>query len=459
MITPQTDRRELGRALFRLTWPMLFGVAALLGFQLVDSAFVGQLGVAPLAALGFTVPVQQLIIGLQVGLGIATTALVSKALGAKRLDKARELSGLVVAAGTGAITILCLSLWWLRTPLLSLLGAEAALLPVISGFWLPWLFSAWLGAVLYFGYSIARANGNTRLPGMLMALTSLINLALDPLFIFVFDWGLPGAAWATVVAFGTGIAIVFPRIIRRGWMTARFRDVQPREGLAELGRISGPASVSQLLPPVSAMLATALVAAFGSTAVAAWGLGTRMEFFSIVVVLALTMSLPPMLGRYLGAGQLDEVRLLIRIAVRFTLLWQAGIAVAWMLLSGVLADLLSDDPAVADRVREYLLKVPLSYGGLGVCMLMVSVCNALGMPLRALTISALRLFVCYLPALWIGSQLAGLSGLFTAALIGNVAAGFVGWRLYRAGLKHVSGQSPDRPTGQEWDNRSDDKTG
>lgn len=431
------EQRQLGRDLFRLTWPMLFGVATLLGFQLVDSAFVGQLGVQPLAALGFTVPVQQLIIGLQVGLGIATTALVSRALGAKRQNKARELSGLVLVTGTAAITLLCLLLWALRAPLLRLLGAENSLLPVISAFWLPWLFSAWLGAVLYFGYSIARANGNTRLPGMLMALTSLINLAFDPLFIFVFGWGLPGAAWATVLAFGTGIAIVFPRLVSRGWITLHFRDLELRAGLTELGKISGPAAVSQLLPPLSAMFATALVAAFGSTAVAAWGLGTRMEFFSIVVVLALTMSLPPMVGRHLGAGQLDEVRLLVRIALRFILLWQAGIAVAWMLLSGNLASLLAEDPAVAERVREYLLKVPLSYGGLGVCMLMVSVCNALGLPLRALTISALRLFACYLPALWVGAQLAGLSGLFAGALIGNIAAGLVGWHLYRTGMKHV----------------------
>jgi putative MATE family efflux protein len=427
--------QQLRQTLFRLTWPMLFGVASLLGFQLVDSAFVGQLGVSPLAALGFTVPVQQLIIGLQVGLGIATTALISRALGADRCERARELAGLVLTAGTLAITCLCLALWWLREPLLELLGAEPGLMPLISRYWLPWLFSAWLGAVLYFGYSIARANGNTRLPGMLMALTSLINLALDPLFIFVFGWGLPGAAWATVAAFGTGIAVIYPRLLSRHWISGRFRTLRPSAALAELGRVSGPAMVSQLLPPLSAMLATVLVAAFGSAAVAAWGLGTRMEFFSIVVVLALTMSLPPMLGRFLGAGRLDEARMLVRIAVRFTLLWQGAIAVLWMIFSGALAGLLTDDAAVAERVRDYLLKVPLSYGGLGVCMLMVSVCNALGQPLRALLISALRLFVCYLPALWVGAQLAGLSGVFTAALVGNLAAGLVGWQLYRRGMQ------------------------
>lgn len=432
--------RKLAQSLFHSTLPMLFGVASLLGFQLMDSAFVGQLGVSPLAALGFTVPVQQLIIGLQVGLGIATTALISRALGGERVERARELAGLVLMAGTLAISLLCLALWALRMPLLSLLGAEPSLMPLISQFWLPWLFSAWLGAVLYFGYSIARANGNMKLPGLLMALTSFINLALDPLFIFVFDWGLPGAAWATVVAFATGIAIVYPRLLAHGWISPRFRTLEPGPALAELGSVSGPAAVSQLLPPLSAMAATALVATFGSAAVGAWGLGTRMEFFSIVVVLALTMSLPPMVGRYLGAGKIDEIKTLVRIAVHFTLLWQSGIALLWMLFSSPLAALLTEDVVVADLVHGYLVTVPLSYGGLGVCMLMVSVCNALGQPLRALLISALRLFACYLPALWLGAHLGGLTGVFTAALIGNIAAGLAGWQLYRRGMEKLEAQ-------------------
>ena len=72
------ESASLPRQLFIMTWPMLFGVLSLMTFQLADSAFIGQLGRDPLAALGFTLPMQQLIIGLQVGLGIATTAIISR---------------------------------------------------------------------------------------------------------------------------------------------------------------------------------------------------------------------------------------------------------------------------------------------------------------------------------------------------------------------------------------------
>ncbi|QIT54679.1 MATE family efflux transporter [Aquisalimonas sp. 2447] len=435
MTTEDLTRNGLGRTLFSMTWPMLFGVVSLLGFQLVDSAFIGQLGVEPLAALGFTLPMQQLIIGFQVGLGIATTAVISRTLGNGDAERARRLGGLVVISGSLAVALLCGLLWLVRAPVVTSIGADAELLPLISTFWVPWLLSAWCGAVLYFGYSVMRAHGDTRSPGLWMVVTSLINLVLDPLYIFVFGWGLPGAAWATVTAFTVGILAIYPALLRRRLFHFDLLSINPLPALRQIAGITGPAMVSQLMPPVSAMLATALVAGFGSSAVAAWGLGTRLEFFSIVVVLALTMSLPPMVGRFLGAGELHHVRTVVRIAVRFVLVWQLAIALLWLALSGVLSRLLTQDESVAATLQDYLLRVPLSYGALGVCMIMVSVCNALGLPLRALAISLVRLFLCYLPMLWLGAWMFGLTGVFTGALLGNLAAGTASWLLYRHGMR------------------------
>lgn len=430
----------LGRMLFRQTWPMIFGVLALLGFQLVDAAFITRLGVDPLAALGFTVPVMQLVIGVQVGIGIATTALIARARGAGETLRANRLGGLVVVAGAVVVALLCLALWFGRAPLLRALGADPALLPLVTRYWLAWLPSAWLGAVLYFGYSVCRAHGSMRLPGLVMVGTSVVNLVLDPLFIFTFGWGLPGAALATVVAFGCGIAVVYPQLRQRGWLRFDLAELPPLAGLRGLAGIAGPAMVSQLLPPLSGALATALAAGFGSAAVGAWGFGMRVEFFSIVAVLGLTMSLPPLVSHYLGAGDLATVRALVRLALRFVLAWQLAMAVIWLLAGGPMAALLADAGAVRGLLQDYLGLVPLSYPGLGVCILLVSVCNALGMPARALVISALRLFACYLPALWLGSRLLGVQGLFLGAVAGNLAAGLVAWHLYRAGLGRAHGE-------------------
>lgn len=437
MSSKTQNQPSLARQLFTMTWPMLFGVLSLMTFQLVDSAFIGQLGRDPLAALGFTLPMQQLIIGLQVGLGIATTAIISRTLGAGEQARAERLGGLVVAVGAAMVLALCILLWLLQAPFMKLLGADTTLLPMIRSYWVPWLLSAWTGAMLYFGYSICRSHGDTKLPGYMMVATSIANIALDPLYIFVFDWGLPGAAWATVTAFGAGCLVVYPRLLKRGWLRFDIAELALVKALKQLTGIMAPAMVSQLMPPLAAMFATAMVAGFGSAAVAAWGLGTRLEFFSLVVVLALTMSLPPMIGRALGAGDIHTIQKLIRLAVRFVVIWQFSLGLIWLAGSGLVAELFSSDRIVREILGEYLIRVPLSYSGLGVCMMMVSVCNALGLAMRGLLISVLRLFLCFLPALWLGAELAGLTGLMTGALVGNLLAGVMAYRLYRQGMRQL----------------------
>src|SRR5690554_5125530 len=131
--------QSLPRALFSMTWPMLFGVVAIMSFQLVDSIFISMLGMQPLAALGFTLPMQQLLIGVQVGIGIAATALISRAIGAGSPTRAKHMGGLVVLTGCCVTFLLCALIWLLRIPLLTALGASAELLPYIEDYWLPWL--------------------------------------------------------------------------------------------------------------------------------------------------------------------------------------------------------------------------------------------------------------------------------------------------------------------------------
>ncbi len=429
--------QSLPRALFSMTWPMLFGVVALMSFQLVDSIFISMLGMQPLAALGFSLPLQQLLIGVQIGIGIAATALISRAIGAGKTERAKYLGGLIVITGCCVSFILCASIWLLRMPLLNALGAGAELLPYTESYWLPWLSSAWLGAFLYFSNSISRANGDTRLPGLMMVVTSVLNMLLDPLFIFTFRLGLPGAAYATIVACLIGATIMYSRILKRRWLAFDPSKLPIIPALRDIAKTSAPAMLSQLMPGTASLVATRLVAGFGGSAIAAWTLGSRLELFSIVIVLSLTMALPPMIGRLFGSKQLQRVHSLVLIAVRFVIALQLAIALFWMASRGLIAPALAPDQDSEMYLLSYMLWVPISYAALGVCMLMVSVCNALGMPMRAVWISTLRLFACYLPALWLGASIADMSGLYIGVLLGNVAAGLLAWNLYKKGLLHI----------------------
>ncbi|EGR0057031.1 TPA: MATE family efflux transporter [Vibrio vulnificus] len=433
-----TSNTSLARQLFTMTWPMLFGVLSLMSFQLVDSAFIGQLGILPLAAQGFTLPLQMVIIGIQVGLGIATTAVISKALGAEKLQYARQLAGFILLIGAVGVALVCVIIWFLRHVILSLLGAPESVYAVIDAYWPYWLISAWVGAMLYFFYSICRSNGNTMLPGTMMMLTSGLNLVLDPLFIFTFDLGINGAALATIVAFGIGIMIVAPKVHRHSWVSFDRHDLDVVNSVKAVGHIMGPAMISQLLPPLSSMLATKLIAGFGTAAIASWALGSRFEFFTLVSVLALTMSMPPMIGRLLGAKNFADIRSLVSIACRFILFFQTSLAIISLLVSAWLSSLMTSDHQVEEILNLHLTIIPISLGALGICMLMVSICNALGRSYTALRISALRLFAFFLPALWLGAELGGIQGLFVGAAIGNVLAGLVAWLTYRSAINQLA---------------------
>lgn len=430
--------REMGRALWQHTLPMAMGVAALLGFNLIDSVFIARLGTRPLAAQSFTFPVATVVIGVQVGFGIAIAAIVSRALGAGEDVRARRLGSLLLAGCSVVMLLLLLTLYLLAPWIFTLLGAERGLLGLIYSYWTPWLAASWLGALLYLGYSLFRAHGETRLPGRLMVLTSLLNLALDPILIFgvggFSGWGLAGAPIATLIAFAIGLSILWWRMKGRDWLSRTALGQEARASARQFFAIALPAMMSQLLPAASALVATSVVARLGETAVAAWGLAVRLETFVILMVLGLTMSLPPWLGRSFGAGKWREIRQLMNLAARAALIWQLCLGIALALLAAPLAGLLAGSSEVREMLTTLLRWLMPSYAFMGVCMLIVSACNALGWPRLAVLVSFMRLFVCYLPCLLLGVWLAGFVGLAAGAALGNVLAGGMAWWSYRRAL-------------------------
>lgn len=450
---PETTA-SLTRKLWFQTWPMALGIMSLLGFGLVDSVFIARLGTEPLAAQSLTFPLNFLLIGIQVGVGIAIAALISRTVGAGEALQARRQGTLVMVGGGLFMAVLALVLWFGHEPAFRLLGADGPLLEVIRPFWRVWLGAAWTGALLYFGYSVLRAHGHTRFPGFMMMGTSLVNLVLDPILIFglgpVPALGLEGAAWATLAAFALGNLVVLRVLVSEGWLSRTGLAGQARQSLRPFLGIAGPATVSQLMPPVAAMLATAVVARINPESLAAWGLMVRLEGFSIVLVLGLTMALPPWLGQCYGAGNWTEIRQMMRIAARGVLIWQAGVGLVLCLAATPLALLLAGSGEVAERLAWLLRWLPPSTAFLGICMLVVSASNALGWPVRAMVISFLRLFACYLPLLWLGAWLGGFTGLAIGAALGNVLAGSMAWFFYLSGERRVaSGESISRQEGGE----------
>ena len=436
----------LRRQLFAQTWPMAIGVMSLLGFQLVDSAFVARLGTVPLAAQSFTFPITFLMIGVQVGLGIAIAALISRAIGAGELERARRLGSLVLFGGAVVIGCLAIVLWVFYVPLFRQLGAEGEALELIGHYWPVQLLANWFSALLYFGYTLFRAHNNTRLPGLLMVTTSGLNLVFDPLLIFgVGGWsglGLPGAAWATTLSFLLGLMLLGWRLGQRDWLSRADLIGEARRSTAPFAVIAGPAMLSQLMPALSAMAATALIASLGEQAVAAWGLISRLETVSLMLVLGLTMSLPPWLGHCYGAGNWPRIRALMSIAFQTVIVWQLVLGTVLALAAPWVAGALSSDEAVRDGLTWLIRAMLPSYALLGLCMLVVSASNALGWPLRAMMISFARLFVCYLPCIALGVWLGGqMPYVGMGAALGNALAGSMAWLVFRRSMREMPEQA------------------
>lgn len=429
---------------------MAIGVLSLLGFQLVDSAFVARLGTEPLAAQSFTFPLTFLMIGVQVGLGIAMAAMISRAMGSGDADRAQRLASLVLIGGSAIMAVLAIGLWLFQAPLFRMLGADGEMLGRIRAYWAPQLAANWLGGVVYFGYTLFRAHNNTRLPGTLMVLTSLCNLVLDPVLIFgVGGWagfGLPGAAIATILAFTVAVVLLVWRVSHHDWLSGQGLIGEAKVSTSSFVTIAGPAMLSQLMPPLSAMVATGLIARLGDSAVAAWGLASRLETVSLMVVLALTMSLPPWLGHCYGAGNWPRIRALMRVATQAVVVWQLLLGITMCLLAPWIAQALTGNPEVRHGLTWLIRFMLPSYALLGLCMLVVSAGNALGWPLRALAISFARLFVCYLPCIAVGVWADSMVTVGMGAAVGNLLAGALACIAFYRSLQGVPATRSTNPS-------------
>jgi len=405
--------------------------------QLVDSIFIGRLGVNALTAQGLTLPFNTIIIGIQVGLGVASTSIISQAVGAKNHEAASKTATISVSIGTLILSILALILWLKRPLFLSLFtnidnhtAGQSAVNVLLTEYWSVWLFSAVLGALLYFISGVYRANGITKTPGYFLMLASTINLVLDPIFMFTLEMGIQGAAFASSVSFLICIIVLIIKVQKKNWFCFSLIKHSTINYTTALMKMAIPTTANQILPSVSAMTVTVFIAKLGPSNIAFWTLLTRIEMFTLVLALSLTMSIPPMVGRYIGEQNTNKIARLVFTAIRFVLVYHIIIALIAMLSASHVSEWLTADPTLNRQLTYALLFVPLSYAPLGLCMIIVSVFNALCEPKKALILSSFRLFGFYIPATIIGVMLGNIESVLWGIFIANTLAGLTAWFMF-----------------------------
>ncbi|OHU85815.1 MULTISPECIES: MATE family efflux transporter [Pseudoalteromonas] len=433
---------DIAVTLKRMTIPMIFGMITLMMFNIVDTFFISLLGTEQLAAVSFTFPVTFTVISLAIGLGIGTSAVIAKALGANKIEEAKfdaTISLLISAVFVFSLSAMGFAL---IEPTFKLLGANAQVMPYIYDYISIWFLGSVFLITPMIGNSVLRASGDTKTPSFIMGFAGLINAVLDPLLIFGVgpfpELGIKGAAIASVIAWAVAVVIILYLLaIKKRLLSLHGGQQGVISASRKILKIGFPAAGANMLTPMAMAVMTAIVAGYGPEAVAAFGVGSRIESIASLVVLALSMTLPPFVSQNYGAGKYDRVKQAYRKTLQFVLLWQLGVYLLLLIFSGLISRTFGNEPEVVRVIELFIYIMPLSYGLQGMIILTNSSFNALHKPMNALILSVVRLFVFYVPFAYVGSLVGDLTGLFIGAAIGNLVTACVAYQWFNHNLTRM----------------------
>lgn len=412
--------------------PMIVGVFSVKAIDLADAYYVGQLGGDSLAAIGYTFPVMLTLISLSLGLSSGASSILSRAIGSSSSKQAlQEIISGAVAFALAISLLLAVLGGLLIEPLFRVMGASGEVLELALSYMYIWFAGTAFLIIPIAATGLIRATGDGLTPAAILVSIAVLNIGLNPLFIFgagpIPALGVAGAAIATVLARAVAAAAVIWILWRKEMLV--LSGAVWRAGMnrwQEIAALGLPASLSTSVNPMALSVATSAVATLGAAEVAAFGTATRIESFVIVPMLALSAASAPMVGQNSGAGETERSRQALR--------WCAGISVSWTLLIALFLmffsqDLLlpafTDDAEIQSLAATYLRIVALSLAGYGITVALSAGMNGLGRANTALTIGAGRALVLLAPGVWLGVELAGFAGAAVAIALANVLAGII----------------------------------
>ncbi len=433
----------VGRTLVRLTVPMVAGIVGMVAFNLTDTFFVGRLGTIELAALSFTFPVVLVIVRFTLGIGIGASTVISRAIGRGDAHAVRRLTTDSLSLAFIAVVIFAVAGFLTMDPVFRALGADATILPLVKTYMSIWFAGLFFVFFPMVSNNAIRANGDMKTPALIMLAAVFANIVLDPLLIFGIGpfprLGLAGAAVATVftrmITFTLSFYIVHFRMKMLTFEQVPFADVLA--SWKKILYVGLPAAATRIIVPIGVGVITSMVARVGPKAVAGLGVGTRIEFFALAVIFALSSVLNPFTGQNWGAAKLGRVRKGISLSNRFSFLWGIGMFALLALLARPIAGIFSRDPEVISTIVLYTRSVAAAYCMYGIFVISSFVLNVLHRPMHAAVLAAGQTFALSIPMAWAGMKLAGLKGLFAGVGLSYIIAGLLAWFVVRHVLSRI----------------------
>lgn len=417
----------IGPTLTRLAIPMVWGLLAIISFNLVDTFFVARLGTEELAAISFTFPVVMVLMSTSLGLGIGAASVIARAIGkgnhsqVQRLTTDSLLLAFTIVAGIVFVGLKTID------PLFRFLGATETILPLIKDYIEIWYWGVPCVVIPMVGNSAIRASGDTRIPGMIMCLAATINAILDPILIFGLlgfpAMGISGAATATVISYCSTLVIsLYVLHYKKNMLTFSIKIKEMILSWKQIIHIAVPAVVGTLSAPIINAFTIWLLAKYGPESVGGFGIASRVESFCMIFIMALGSAFGPFAGQNWGARQYDRIVRGMSMVYRFAVFWGILLAIVLGTYSNILPKFFQNNPMVILTAGLYFRIVPISYFAMGITFLAHSFFNATGQTKLAYFTGTARLILFVIFAL-IGESLFGISGIFGALLLANLLVG------------------------------------
>ena len=432
------------RLLVKLSVPSVLTTMIMLLYNLADTYFVGQTGDRlQVAAVALCGPVFSLISGLGMLFGNGGSIRCSILLGEGKTDRVRSvfafccwgtlITGVVLAAG----------MLIAQHPLLTLLGASADTYLYAQGYLIIMISGVPLMMFAQAISSVLRADGQVKGPMYGNILSSVTNIVLDPLFILVLNWGVKGAAFATVLANGVNcIYLMFLIRKRPDYFSMNIRNIrwvwEDTGGALLLGV---PMMVSTLLTSFSGVLTNGFLAGYGDLFLAANGVSSKLRMVITMLIMGVCMGIQPGISYYFGAKQRKKLDALLGVTGTVSVIIGSVLAVVFFVFRDALVATFIDDPEVIIYGGQMVLGCVVSGPVQGIYQLSTNYLQGTGSVTSATTLAVLRQAL-HIPIMIAANHLFGFLGLVYSASVATFLCAFIGLAMC-AHKKRKSGQLPN----------------
>lgn len=415
-------------ALMAMGIPTMLGMLVNAVYNLVDAYFVGGLGTSQMGAISVVYPLGQVVVGLGLLFGNGASSYLSRLLGKGDKEKANQVASTALygSVAAGAVMII-LSMIFLR-PILKLLGATDSIMPYAVAYAGIYIISCIFNVFNVTMNNIVTSEGAAKTTMCALMAGAILNIGLDPVFIYVFDMGVAGAAIATAISqiVSTSVYLVFVRKKKSIYHFKIKNCFFTKEIMSEIFKIGIPTLVFQILTSLSISLVNTRAMAYGDSVIAGMGAVTRIVSMGSLMVFGFIKGFQPIAGYSYGAKKFDR----LQEAIKTSILWSTVFCVIYGLIlaifaEGIISQFTKDDLEMIQAGTQSLRINGISFILFGFYTVYSSLFLALGKGLAGFILGACRQGICFVPVILILPALWGINGILYVQPIADVLSAII----------------------------------